>query len=182
MSIVRRFADLEPVPWRNGRGVTREVVAEPAGAAWAWRVSMAEVAGDDDFSVFPDVDRTIIVVAGGGMALTVDGVETVLAEPFVPFAFDGDATTACRLLVGPLRDLNLMVRRGAARATPDVVALRAGAAHGVLGAGALVVLDGTLRAGADVLVACDAVVLAEGDALAAVAGRAGATLAVVAVS
>ncbi|GAA1382650.1 hypothetical protein GCM10009639_02050 [Kitasatospora putterlickiae] len=56
---------------------------------------------------------------GPGMALSVDGVETVVDTPFRPFAFPGDAATDCRLLGGPLVDFNVMTRRG--HATADLV-------------------------------------------------------------
>jgi environmental stress-induced protein Ves len=114
---VLRAADRVASPWKNGGGVTREVASSPSGAAdFDWRVSLADVASGGPFSVFEGIDRVITVVRGEGMALTVDGVETVVAEGFEPFAFSGDAATECRLLGGPLVDFNVMTRRGAVSA------------------------------------------------------------------
>lgn len=114
---VLRAADRAASPWKNGGGVTREVASSPAGTGdFDWRVSLADVADGGPFSEFPGIDRIITVVRGEGMALTVDGVETIVSERYQPFAFSGDAKTDCRLLGGPLVDFNVMTRRGAVSA------------------------------------------------------------------
>ncbi|MEU6232810.1 HutD family protein [Kitasatospora sp. NPDC047058] len=118
---VLRAAERPATPWLNGGGVTREVAGSPAGAgldAFDWRVSLADVASEGPFSVFAGIDRVITVVDGAGMALTVDGAEHRIDEPFRPFAFSGDAATDCRLLGGPVVDFNVMTRRG--RTTADL--------------------------------------------------------------
>ena len=120
---VLRAADRAATPWLNGGGVTREVAGAPAGAGLAdfhWRVSLADVAQGGPFSVFAGVDRVITVVEGAGMALTVAGTGHLLAQPYRPFAFPGDAETGCRLLGGPVVDLNVMTRRGRASAEVEV--------------------------------------------------------------
>lgn len=106
-------SDIAPVPWKNGGGVTRELATGGgSGTAWGWRVSLAEVARDGPFSAFPGVDRVIAVIDGAGMDLVApDGVKTAL-EPFQPVRFSGDAALNGRLRDGPVRDLNVMVRRG----------------------------------------------------------------------
>jgi environmental stress-induced protein Ves len=109
---VVRFADLTPVPWRNGGGVTREV-ASGGGTGpqdFDWRVSIAEVGEAGPFSTFPGVDRIITVLDGEGMDLVIDGVEHVLG-PHEPLSFDGASRTECSRLRGPVRDLNVMTRR-----------------------------------------------------------------------
>lgn len=60
------YEDLPDVPWRNGRGTTREVHRDDR-----WRLSIATIGGPGPFSVFPGVDRTF-VVARGRLDLTVD--------------------------------------------------------------------------------------------------------------
>ncbi|WP_371495652.1 HutD family protein [Kitasatospora sp. NBC_00374] len=120
---VLRAGDRTATPWLNGGGVTREVAGFPAGSGmtdFAWRVSLAEVGAGGPFSRFEEVDRVITVVEGAGMALTVDGTEHRLAEPFRPFAFAGDAATDCRLLDGPVVDFNVMTRRGRAAAEVEI--------------------------------------------------------------
>lgn len=120
-------ADRTAVAWKNGGGVTREVVASPEGAGmddFRWRVSMAEVAVDGPFSVFPGVDRTLTVVEGDGLRLTVDGEQVLLDSVHVPRDFAGDAPTDSRLLGGPVVDLNVMWRRDAFEAPPSVAVVR----------------------------------------------------------
>jgi environmental stress-induced protein Ves len=49
------------------------------------------------------------VLQGAGIMLTVDGVAHACRVGDLPLAFRGEAVTACRLLDGPTRDLNLML-------------------------------------------------------------------------
>ncbi|MEV7416626.1 HutD family protein [Streptomyces sp. NPDC089919] len=112
------------VPWKNGGGVTREVAAWPEDAGtgdFGWRVSLAEVGSDGPYSVFPGVDRTLTVVAGDGLELTVAGARRLVDERYVPLDLPGDAPTECRLLGGPVVNFNVMYRRGAVRAGTAVV-------------------------------------------------------------
>lgn len=126
----------------------------PDGDDWAWRVSIADVTSDGPFSSLPGVDRTIAVATGAGMSLTVDGAVVELTPSSPAFAFDGGATTVCRLLDGPVQDLNLMVRRGRARATMDVVELAD--PQPLDGVTMCVVLDGAVAVGGQRLEALDA--------------------------
>ena len=112
---VIRSHDLVRVPWKNGGGTTAEVAAFPEGSTFetfGWRISMADVAGDGPFSAFPDIDRTLIVVEGDGIELDVEGVPFRLDRASPKLSFSGDDRTVGRLLSGPIRDLNVMTRRG----------------------------------------------------------------------
>lgn len=100
------------VPWRNGGGVTRELLAWPTPANWRLRLSMADIARDGPFSAFDGVRRWLVLLSGHGIALSLPGGETRLQPGDAPLAFDGAAAPACRLLDGPVRDLNLMCRGG----------------------------------------------------------------------
>jgi uncharacterized protein len=100
-----------PQPWRNGGGRTRELLAAPDPADWRIRVSVADVEADGPFSVFAGVERWFAVLEGDGVELLVDGRPTRLRAGDSPLRFSGAATTSCRLLGGPTRDLNLMLRR-----------------------------------------------------------------------
>lgn len=125
-----RAATLVASPWKNGGGVTREVAAAPEGAGFdtfAWRVSIADVAAAGPFSRFPGIDRTLVLLAGAGMLLDVHADDTsstththALDEPLDVARFAGEARIDARLVNGPTRDFNLMVRRGTATATLDV--------------------------------------------------------------
>ena len=105
-----RTADVPARSWQNGGGVTRELLALPAADAWRVRVSVAEVDADGPFSVFDGVERWFAVLAGNGVVLTVGSSEHRCTPDDDAFVFDGTATTACRLIDGPTRDLNLMLR------------------------------------------------------------------------
>lgn len=110
------------MPWANGGGTTAEVATGPHNTgpqhtgpehsgAWHWRLSIADVDADGPFSSLPGIDRHILVAHGDGMALSVDGTTHLLRPGEPPFPFAGEAVTTCRLLGGPINDLNLMVRR-----------------------------------------------------------------------
>ncbi|MBT2366620.1 HutD family protein [Streptomyces sp. ISL-10] len=119
-----RAAGRVAVPWKNGGGVTREIAASPEGApmdAFDWRISLAEVADDGPFSAFPAVDRTLTVVEGRGMELTVGGERLVVDERFVPRDFPGDRATEGRLLGGPVVNFNVMHNRDRAVVMTSVV-------------------------------------------------------------
>ncbi|MER5471571.1 HutD family protein [Streptomyces sp. NPDC002685] len=103
------------VPWRNGGGVTREILVRPDGAGmagFAWRVSLADVGADGPFSAFTGVDRILTMVEGAGMDLTVGGDHRRVDTRYVPQRFPGDLPTDCRLLGGPVVNLNVMWNRG----------------------------------------------------------------------
>jgi environmental stress-induced protein Ves len=106
-------------PWRNGGGVTRELLAWPpgAGADWLVRVSVADIDRDGPFSPFPGVQRCFAVLEGTGVVLDFSGIEQTLTTASAPLSFDGVAAPGCRLVNGPTRDLNLMGRHSAGTAT-----------------------------------------------------------------
>jgi hypothetical protein len=111
-------ADYRHMPWKNGGGHTTEIATFPSGsdfASFVWRVSIADVQQDGPFSTFAGVDRTLVLLAGGGMRLTGESAPIELRTAFEPIEFSGDASLQCSLLAGPVRDFNLMVRRGKAR-------------------------------------------------------------------
>ncbi|MGD1878687.1 MAG: HutD family protein [Kiloniellaceae bacterium] len=131
-----RLSDIKAMPWKNGGGVTREIATglsrrpgtglEPGsdagseagnalgsdpGWGWGWRVSLADVAQDGPFSIFPGVERVIAVIDGAGMDLIAPDGRTIALEPFQPARLDGDAALTGRLRRGAVRDLNVMVLR-----------------------------------------------------------------------
>ncbi|HEX9468193.1 MAG TPA: HutD family protein [Bradyrhizobium sp.] len=113
---VIRAVDCRTTPWKNGGGSTTEIAAEPSGASldtFDWRVSMAKVASDGPFSEFPGIDRTLAVIKGSGLLLTIGSNAPVTVEPGSdPVHFAGDIATSARLIAGEITDLNVMTRRG----------------------------------------------------------------------
>ena len=104
------------IPWKNGGGITKELLIEPAGAlvaeSFTWRISMATVDRSGPFSCFPGIDRTLIILEGSGMELD-HGFhgKSLLSESLKPLVFPGEWETYGRLIDGQCRDFNVMSKR-----------------------------------------------------------------------
>jgi len=139
-----RFTDLPVAPWRNGGGVTREVVASGGSGShgFDWRISIADVIEPGPFSAFPGFDRVITLVEGERMDLEVDGVVHTLGL-YESLSFDGASQTSCSLTSGPTRDLNVMTRAERYSAVVAVRDLSETRPTVVSGSEVLVLLAGT---------------------------------------
>lgn len=118
------------MPWKNGGGVTTELLIEPPGATldnFEWRLSMARLDADGPFSAFPGIDRYLAMLEGT-VILTIDGHARALAAGDETVRFSGEAPVYAKLPGSGVSatDLNLMVRRGqfGANLTRHVVAER----------------------------------------------------------
>jgi environmental stress-induced protein Ves len=104
------------MPWKNGGGETVEIAVFPPDASvedFDWRISMATVASNGPFSVFSGVDRTLSILDGNGMSLSIDrSAPIVLNETSEPLSFAADVPVDAVLVDGPITDLNVMTRRG----------------------------------------------------------------------
>ena len=117
-----RADDVAPQPWKNGGGVTRELLRLPlpGGSAdeWLLRISLADIEADGPFSPFPGITRWFAVLEGAGVRLRWPGrpVRAMTpAEP--PLRFAGADVPGCDLIAGRTRDLNVMVRDDAGEAS-----------------------------------------------------------------
>jgi hypothetical protein len=121
-------AQYREMPWKNGGGSTTELLIHPPGATldggFLWRISMAEVGVSGPFSAFPGIDRTLMLLRGGGMELD-HGARDLqrLERPLEPVSFSGDWNTHGRLLDGPCRDFNVLSARGRVRHALTVLRL-----------------------------------------------------------
>ena len=104
-----RYADCPEEPWRNGAGRTRTLWSGPGA-----RISVATLEQDAPFSDLAGYDRSFCVLGPGGVTLLVDGAERRL-EPGEWTVFTGEAQVSAQLDQGPLRAVNVMTLRGAAR-------------------------------------------------------------------
>lgn len=139
---------LPATPWKNGGGLTREIVCQPEGASvqdFDWRVSLAQIAANGPFSAFPGIDRVITLLEGDGVRLGAANagpapeqpleqpldhrpnhqLDHLLDTPWAPFAFPGEVAIEARLLGGPCLDLNVMTRREVCQARVQVLRQRA---------------------------------------------------------
>lgn len=122
---------LAATPWKNGGGVTREIVCHVPDAGTAtfdWRVSIAHIAANGPFSLFPGVDRVITLLEGSGVRLRSSSdpssravrIDHLLNSPLEPFSFPGDVPVEAELLGSDCHDFNVMTRRSSCYAQVHV--------------------------------------------------------------
>ena len=105
------------IRWRNGQGWTREIHVEGAAEDWSWRLSIAEIEHDAAFSLFPGVERELMLLSGNGLRLRFDDGECVeLNPPHDRHRFAGERPLTGELVDGITHDFNLMWRRDRIRA------------------------------------------------------------------
>lgn len=138
------------MPWRNGGGVTRELLREPThGDPFDWRVSVAQVDHDGPFSSFPGHERILVLLAGTGMDLHAGDHTVELRPPFGVHRFPGELHIDATLLDGPTSDFNLMWRRDVLDAELAVVALDGAVSLGAHYPVLCFVAAGSMRVGGD---------------------------------
>jgi environmental stress-induced protein Ves len=119
------------LPWRNGRGFTRQLALWPEGARFEagdfdWRISAAGVAEDGPFSTFEGFERVLVVTEGEGLVLDHGpGDGRARLRPLEPYSFSGAPSTHATLVAGPVHDLGVLTRRGVWRAEVEVQRLGA---------------------------------------------------------
>lgn len=105
--------------WRNRLGWTREILRQPDGGEWDWRLSVAEIEVDVPFSAFAGVERCFVLLHGEGLRLHLqdaagdDASATVHAvePPHGRCRFAGERDVRAELVSGPVHAFNLMWRR-----------------------------------------------------------------------
>lgn len=115
---VIRFADLAATPWKNGGGITRQLLIQPPAANldnFTLRISIADVDSDGPFSDFSGIDRTLGLLSGSGLCLLENGQPLTTLQPGGElYVFDGGRAISSQRLAGKVQDFNVMTRRGAA--------------------------------------------------------------------
>lgn len=116
--------DYRKTPWKNGRGITEDVLLLPPGSShedFDIRISRAPIVDESLFSTFPGIDRTITRLGENPLTLCfADGSETELAY-LSPVSFDSALAPSSRLPAGPSRVMNVMTRRGRWRSKVSVL-------------------------------------------------------------
>lgn len=99
------------MPWKNGGGMTTELFRLPDvnGEDFLLRLSIAQVASSGPFSVFPGIDRHLLILKGNGCILNGD---KTLSMHSPTFSFPGELKINCELIDGAFNDFNVMLKRG----------------------------------------------------------------------
>ncbi|OGB71291.1 MAG: hypothetical protein A2486_09865 [Burkholderiales bacterium RIFOXYC12_FULL_65_23] len=115
---LRRFA-IEALPreaWKNGGGWTRTVASHGPADQPYWRVSVADIGAAGPFSRFDGMDRTAVMVRGGGLCLSGKTEAWHFDGPGSFAQFPGELALQCAAPEQPTQLWNVMVRRGQAQA------------------------------------------------------------------
>jgi environmental stress-induced protein Ves len=125
--IILRESSYVTVPWKNGGGVTREILrSPPESTAFDWRLSLATIDSAGPFSAFDGYHRALVLVRGAGVELNfAQHGRSRLNSVGQMVSFDGAWQTSCTLLDGPSTDLNLMVSQERAQSASRAVQLTA---------------------------------------------------------
>ncbi|TBR40025.1 MULTISPECIES: HutD/Ves family protein [Dyella] len=96
-------------PWANGGGSTTVLATGPDGSAWQWRLSLAQIDQDSDFSTLADTRRQFVPLdAPVSLHFAHDKVTPLLRLQRA--SFDGVDAPRAVLADGPTRAFNLMLR------------------------------------------------------------------------
>nr|MDN1824303.1 environmental stress-induced protein Ves [Escherichia coli] len=98
--------------WRNAAGETREICTfPPAKRDFYWRASIASIAANEEFSLFPGMERIVTLLEGGEMFLESADRFNHTLKPLQPFAFAADQVVKAKLTAGQMSmDFNIMTR------------------------------------------------------------------------
>jgi environmental stress-induced protein Ves len=111
------------VPWKNGGGSTKEITTFPPNARlddFIWRVSVAEIKQPSAYSLFPQVDRTQVLIAGLSLTLRNQTGLTKRLLAFQPFSFKGEQDWLAEP-EGVCQMLNVMTSRADAKSSLALV-------------------------------------------------------------
>jgi len=107
-------SDFRTVPWKNGKGQTIELAINEGGSLvqFDWRLSMATVVEDGEFSNFSGYHRNLVLIEGNGLTLTHDIIHTDRLTKLLDFAsFDGGSNTQAQIINGAIKDFNIMTAK-----------------------------------------------------------------------
>jgi len=113
-------AEFRSQPWKNGGGVTHEIVRWPDPAAtrgasgddYEIRISIADDRTAGPFSRFPGYRRWSFLAADAPIVLDVAGTVHTLCARGDHVEVGGDVAITCALPAGPTRLFNILVRDG----------------------------------------------------------------------
>ena len=107
--------NFKTIPWKNGLGHTTELAISDGGNLdnFAWRLSIASVVNDGDFSNFSGYQRNLVLIEGEGLTLDHrNGDVDKLTKSLDIAHFDGASNTYGALINGGIKDFNIMTKQG----------------------------------------------------------------------
>jgi environmental stress-induced protein Ves len=105
-------AEFRSQPWKNGGGVTAEIVRWPDTDAYDVRISIADDRVAGPFSSFPGYRRWSFLAGPAPIVLDVAGTVHELVALGDHVDVGGDVAIRCALPAGPTQLLNVLVREG----------------------------------------------------------------------
>ena len=102
------------IPWKNGLGHTTELAISDGGTLdnFDWRLSIASVVNDGDFSNFAGYQRNLVLIKGNGLTLDHrNGDVDKLTQLLDIACFDGASKTHGALTNGAIKDFNIMTNQ-----------------------------------------------------------------------
>jgi len=103
--------NFKTIPWKNGLGHTTELAISDGGSLdnFDWRLSIASVVNDGDFSNFAGYQRNLVLIEGEGLILDHRNGEVDNLTKLLDIAhFDGGCNTHGALVNGGIKDFNIM--------------------------------------------------------------------------
>jgi len=105
-------AEFRAQPWKNGGGVTHEIVRWPDSEDYDVRISLADDRVAGPFSQFPGYRRWSFLAGTAPIVLEVAGRPHELVALGDHLEVGGEVAIRCALPAGPTRLLNFLVRHG----------------------------------------------------------------------
>jgi environmental stress-induced protein Ves len=103
------------MPWKNGGGITQELFRIPHAVStdhFFFRLSKATVSSSGEFSLFPGIERTLILLSGHGFHLERKNSDPVIMkDKLSSLQFKGEDSIYCELIDGECVDFNVMIDR-----------------------------------------------------------------------
>ena len=108
-------SDYRHTPWKNGGGVTVDIVLVADKDGEIWRFGRTPIIRPGPFSDYTGFDRVQVLVAGSGLVLKTPGGEIDVRQPFRPVRFAGETPIVSELESGPVEVVNLIGNRARVR-------------------------------------------------------------------
>lgn len=102
------------IPWKNGLGFTTELAINDGANLenFDWRLSIASVTSNGEFSNFSGYDRNLVLIEGHSISLLHDQISTDNLIQLLDIAkFDGGCKTFGTLHQGAINDFNVITKQ-----------------------------------------------------------------------